>query len=187
MAGGPLAEMFMAHRRALLRYLRARGAGDEAEDLLQELWIKLGAGTEDAAINDLLAYLYRMAHNLMLDRRRSTVRRRLREQAYQDDVREPAGIADPAAGAERTLLARDRLRYIDRALSALGTRADSIFRRHRVEGVPQRQIAEELGITLSAVEKHLQRAYRAVAAAQRSYGEDGQTDPTHKEVQDDPR
>ena len=33
----------------------------------------------------------------------------------------------------------------------------------RVEGVPQRDIATQLGISLSAVEKDLQRAYRAIA------------------------
>lgn len=187
MADGPLAERFMIHRPALLRYLRARGAGDEADDLLQELWIKLDAGNEAAAIQDQLAYLYRMAHNLMLDRRRSAVRRQGREQVYHEAVRGSDGLSDDAPGAERTLIARDRLRHVDLALSALGTRADYIFRRYRVEGIPQRQIAEELGITVSAVEKHLQRAYRAVAAAQRRYAEDSATDPANREAEDDAR
>ncbi len=187
MTEGPLAETFMIHRPALLRYLRARGAGDEADDLLQELWIKLDAGNDGTTIHDQLAYLYRMAHNLMLDRRRSAMRRQGREQVYHGDVHGSDGMADDAPGAERTLIARDRLRHIDLALSALGTRADFIFRRHRIEGIPQRQIAEELGVTLSAVEKHLQRAYRAVAAAQRSYAEDGPTDPANREAEDDAR
>jgi RNA polymerase sigma-70 factor (ECF subfamily) len=56
-------------------------------------------------------------------------------------------------------------------LRSLGERTDYIFRRHRVEGIPQRDIAAELGISLSAVEKHLQRAYRAVQAAYREGGE----------------
>ncbi|WP_138921377.1 sigma factor-like helix-turn-helix DNA-binding protein, partial [Novosphingobium pentaromativorans] len=37
-----------------------------------------------------------------------------------------------------------------------------IFRQYRIEGQSQRDIAHELGISLSAVEKHLQRAYKAV-------------------------
>ncbi|HEY0324811.1 MAG TPA: RNA polymerase subunit sigma-70, partial [Allosphingosinicella sp.] len=36
MAGGGLEAVFLTHRAALLRFLRARGAGDAAEDLLQE-------------------------------------------------------------------------------------------------------------------------------------------------------
>lgn len=187
MTEGALAETFMIHRPALLRYLRARGAGGDADDLLQDMWIKLGSCNDYTTIRDQLAYLYRMAHNLMLDRRRSAMRRQGREQVYHGEVHGSDGMTDDAPGAERTLIARDRLRHIDLALSALGTRADFIFRRHRVEGIPQRQIAEELGITLSAVEKHLQRAYRAVSAAQRSYAEDGSSDPVNREAEDDAR
>ena len=32
-----LSAIFMANRAALLRFLRARGAGDDAEDLLQDM------------------------------------------------------------------------------------------------------------------------------------------------------
>jgi RNA polymerase sigma factor (sigma-70 family) len=168
MAGDALAAAFMTHRGALLRYLRARGAGEDAEDLLQELWFKLdGAG--DAVVSDPLAYLYRMAHNLMLDRRRAALRRQTREQSYHRDGAE----TEPAPTAERSLMAREQLDTVGRALAALGERTDHIFRRHRVEEVPQREIAAELGISLSAVEKHLQKAYRAVAAAHREAQADG--------------
>lgn len=156
---GALDEAFMSHRAALLRYFRARGASEEAEDLLQDLWFKLSA-VDLVAVDDPLAYLYRMAHNLMLDRRRAAVRRRLREESYQESV----GETDETPNAEHVLLARERLRHVDRVLAALGPRTDHIFRRHRVEGIAQRDIAAELGVTLSAVEKHLQKAYRAVAA-----------------------
>ena len=39
----------------------------------------------------------------------------------------------------------------------------AIFRRHRVDEVPQRKIAEEFGVSLSTVESDLRRAYRALA------------------------
>lgn len=161
---GALDEAFMVHRPALLRYFRARGASEEADDLLQDLWFKLSAAGS-VAIDDPLAYLYRMAHNLMLDRRRAAMRRRVREENYQGIV----GEADETPNAEHVLLARERLRQVDRILAALGPRTDHIFRRHRVEGIAQRDIAAELGVTLSAVEKHLQKAYRAVAATQAEF------------------
>jgi RNA polymerase sigma factor (sigma-70 family) len=165
MAGSVLAQAFMANQSALLRYLRARGAGEESEDCLQDLWIRAQA-IVDEGIGDPLAYLYRMAHNLMLDRYRATRRRQGRELAYRTDVE--GGDTDEAPTAERVLVGRDRLRQIDRVLAGLGPRTEHIFRRHRIDEVGQRDIAAELGITLSAVEKHLQKAYRAVAAAQRA-------------------
>ena len=47
--------------------------------------------------------------------------------------------------------------------SRSGTRPAAIFRRHRVDEVPQRKIAEEFGVSLSTVESDLRRAYRALA------------------------
>jgi RNA polymerase sigma-70 factor (ECF subfamily) len=166
LAGGVLAPAFEAHRAQLLRYLRARGAGEESEDCLQELWLRAALGNQ-GAVDDPLAYLYRMAHNLMLDRLRADSRRTRRETAYHSDVH-GNGEADKSPTAEDALLARERLRAIERVLAGLGSRTDHIFRRHRIDEIAQRDIAAELGITLSAVEKHLQKAYRAIAAARRA-------------------
>ena len=35
--------LFEQSRNALLRYVRAHGAGDAAEDCVQELWLKIAA------------------------------------------------------------------------------------------------------------------------------------------------
>lgn len=172
MAGSTLAQAFMANQAPLLRYLRARGAADDAEDCLQELWIRAEASS-DQTVADPLAYLYRMAHNLMLDRHRTAHRRQNREQCYRRDIQDSDGEADDAPAAERVLIGRERLRQVDRVLAGLGRRTEYIFRRHRVDEIGQRDIAAELGITLSAIEKHLQKAYRAVAAAQRAIADGG--------------
>jgi RNA polymerase sigma-70 factor (ECF subfamily) len=42
-----------------------------------------------------------------------------------------------------------------------------VFRRFRIEGVGQRLIADELGVSLTTVEKDLQKAYRAMIALKR--------------------
>lgn len=168
---GKLAQAFMANQGTLLRYLRARGAGEDAEDCLQDVWIRVQSGV-DQEVADPLAYLYRMAHNLMLDRLRTAYRRQNREQSFRKDVQGSEGDADTSPVAERVLIGREHLRQIDGVLARLGHRTEYIFRRHRVDEIGQRVIAAELGITLSAVEKHLQKAYRAVAAAQRAIADD---------------
>lgn len=153
----------------MLRYLRARGAGDDAEDLLQDLWLKIVAMTTESLVDER-AYLMRAAHNLMLDRARSASRRRAREEAYG----EPAN-AVTAPDALTGLIDRQCLTRVEAALDALGERTSSIFRRHRIAGEPQRAIADTLGLSLSAVEKHLQRAYKAIAelrVADRGAGDD---------------
>ncbi len=158
-----LSAIFLNNRPALLRFLRARGAGEDAEDLLQDLWLKLEA-KDLGPVADPLAYLYRMANNLMLDRYRSATRRERREQ----DWAEGAGgvMADPADAlpVDERMVLTHRLEEARAALAQLGPRVELVFQRFRLEGVGQKLIAEELGISLTTVEKDLQKAYRALLA-----------------------
>ncbi len=155
--------VLFSHRESLLRFLRARGAGDAAEDLLQELWIKASAFS--GPVNDPLAYLYRCANNLMLDRRRAEIRNARRDEAWVEATDAAEGAAAP--DSERALIAHETLREAEAALAALGERTDTIFRKFRLGGMTQPEIATELGISLSAVEKHLQKAYRALIHVRR--------------------
>jgi RNA polymerase sigma factor (sigma-70 family) len=163
---GGLEAVLEANRPALGSFLRARLRGDDgAEDILQELWIK--ARSIDAGpIAEPLAYLYRMAENLVLDRRRAGGRRNAREQEWTSSQIEGTleAPADAAPNAERILIARDMLRRVDARLDALPERTAFVFRSVRVEGRPQKELAAELAISLSAVEKHLQRAYQEIVA-----------------------
>jgi RNA polymerase sigma-70 factor (ECF subfamily) len=160
MAGG-IEAVFLSNREALLRFLRARGAAADAEDLLQELWLKVSAAPA-RPVAEPLGYLYRMANNLMLDQRRSEGRRKVREFEWTaPDAARPTGVPE-VTSAERVLAAREQVKAIEDALAALGERTEAIFRRYRLDGVAQQEIAREYGISVSAVEKHLQRAYRAL-------------------------
>lgn len=63
---------------------------------------------------------------------------------------------------ERGLIARERLREVQSTLAALGPRVELVFRKCRLDGLGQAAIARELGVSLSSVEKDLQKAYRAL-------------------------
>jgi RNA polymerase sigma-70 factor (ECF subfamily) len=52
---------------------------------------------------------------------------------------------------------------VEQLLRTLGPRKESVFRRARIDGVPQRRIAEELGISISTVESDLRIACHALA------------------------
>ncbi len=168
-AGG-LEAVFLANRPRLLAFLRAHGAGDAAEDLLQELWVKSSAAAT-APIAQPLAYLYRAANNLMLDRHRAKRQSDQREQGW---ARLGDGVipgSSDAPSSERTLIAREQLAAAEAALEGVGSRAATVFRRYRLEGVSQRDVAIELGISLSTVESDLRRAYRAMIDLRRTFDE----------------
>lgn len=162
-----LAATAIRNRPALLRFLAARGAGEDADDLFQELWMK-AHNVSSGPIAEPLAYLYRMADNLMLDRRRAAGRRVRRDDQWNAVAGGGSGEASDQPSAERMLLAREKLRAVDAKLASLGERTAAIFRRYRIDGIRQQDIAPEFGISLSSVEKHLQKAYTALASMQSS-------------------
>lgn len=150
-----LEAVYLANRDKLVRFMVARGAGDAAEDLVHDLWLKV-AGQMAGPIGNPLAYLFRAADTLMIDRYRARRQAERRDQAWTDD-RE---AAEPTA--HRAVAARQEVAAVARTLADLGLRKETVFRRARIDGVPQRQIAAELGISLSTVENDLRIACRAL-------------------------
>ena len=161
-----LEAVFLENRERLRRFLVARGAGDKAEDLLHEVWLKIAArdsGHGTGPVASPLSYLFRTADLLMIDRYRSArqAERRERDWSEAQDGAVP-GVSD-APSAERHLIGREHARLVAETLATLGPRVEAIFRRHRIDGVPQRQLAQEFGVSLSTVESDLRRAYAALA------------------------
>lgn len=162
--------VFLENRAQLLRFLHAHRAGEAAEDLLQEVWIR-ARDTQSGPIGQPLSYLYRIANNLMLDRYRSVRQAVRREQDWTDATGATVPGQSDTPDGERVLIARESLRQVQAALAALGPRAEQVFRRHRLEGVPQKQIADELGVSLSTVESDLRKAARALIEVRRKLDE----------------
>jgi RNA polymerase sigma-70 factor (ECF subfamily) len=158
-----LEAVFIANRAALLRFLRARGAGDDSEDLLQELWLRVRSAPA-GPIGQPVAYLMRAANNLMLDRHRGRLRARQRDQDWSDAGGPVEHDVADDPDAERILIGRDQLARAEALLASLGGRVDAIFRRYRLDGATIDQVALEFGVSRSTVEKDLQKAYRALLA-----------------------
>lgn len=152
-----LQRVVLNERGRLLRFLAARGMADDAEDVLHDLWQRVAAAPSQP-IADPLSYLFRAAENLVRDRRRSSVSRDRRHHDWHETL-----PGEEAPMGERSLIARERLREVQAALAALGPRVEIVFRRCRLDGIGQAAIARELGVSLSSVEKDLQKAYRALA------------------------
>lgn len=151
-----LEAIFAEMRPALVRRASAMGAGGDAEDVVQDVWLKLRS--VDGPVASPHAYLLRMVYSAVLDRRRGARRAAARDQAWLS----PANLDDDTvehADAERRLIALQTLQAVEARLTALGDPAAAIFRRHRIDGLTQRRIADEFGMGLSTVEKHLRRAY----------------------------
>lgn len=75
----------------------------------------------------------------------------------------------PSPSTETSLISREQLALVETAIAATGERPAAIFRRFRVDGIGQRDIATEMGVSLSTVEADLRKVYAALAAARRQF------------------
>ena len=172
-----LEALYSAHRGELLRFLTARtGSASEAEDLMQELWLKI-PNASNAPIANGRAYLYRMAQNLVLDRRSESDRRQRRERSWwldrTGDERDGMEPTDPARNAEETMLDREEAALLASAIGNLPQGARRVFELHKLQGMSHGEVAMELGISKSGVEKHMAVATRRLRQALTDCGFNG--------------
>jgi RNA polymerase sigma factor (sigma-70 family) len=172
MTDSGLYEAFLGIRPSLHRYLLRRGAReDEAEDILQEVSLTLLSG-KTGPVSETGGYLYRMTTNHFLIHRRGAGRRVRREEDWVGAHSGDPPDLDEQPSAEAGLIAREQLAILQSVIDRLPERTRAIFRRFRVDGETRPVIAADLGISVSAVEKHLARAYEAVATARLRLDED---------------
>ncbi len=146
---------FIAHRQELLAWFTYRLRDTHlARDLVQELFIRFIEAAPAAGVQDARAYLFQIARNMLADRARQQAVRRTDNVAHEDLAR----IADDAPGPEQTMAQRERLAELAAVLGELPELTQQIFVRHRVWDRTYEQVAAELGISTSTVQKHLARA-----------------------------
>lgn len=154
-----LAGLYRMHRAELLRFLVARtGNAAEAEDVVQEVWFKI-ADLQTGPIANGKSYLFRIAHNLVLDRVRERKRRHAREQSWSDTEHGPlppsGEVADGRRNAEQVLEERDEAARLASAIANLPEGARNVLRLHKIDGMSHGEVAAKLGISKSGVEKHM--------------------------------
>lgn len=129
----------------------AFGARHDAEDVLQEIWLRIG-GMIPRDIRHPDAYLTRMVANAV----NSCLRRDGRQEALRQEV---AAImaGDAAVSTERIVAGRQAVAAVEAALAALPDRTREVFLLSRVEGHTHRSIAAQLGISEQTVHYHIRR------------------------------
>jgi len=168
-AAGGLLSLLEVHRPELLRFLMARcGDADEAQDLLQDLWLKLSE-TRIGPVANGRSYLFRMANNLVLDRRRTQQRAMSRDRNWIGEQHGYAVAAeervDDAQPADDRIAAIQELSALKQAIAALPPGARRALELYRLEERGQSEIAAIMGISRSGVEKHLALAMKRLREA----------------------
>ncbi len=162
-----LMRAYLAKREDLIRYFAGRlRSRDAAEDLIQDLFVRVQALETGEAIENTSAYLFRLANNMMLDRLRSGRRSVEREGAWRraQGVEVAGQDVMDEASPEQAVAARERLRRTLAAIQSLPPRTRQAFQLHRLEGLSQEQTAQALGVSRKTVEKQVSAALRQLLA-----------------------
>lgn len=130
-------------------------AADLVHDLFLRFWERRAEPREDAR-----SYLMRSARNAAIDYLRSE---RVRAEFLARTAVEQ--IAAPVPNPHDVVAARQALSSVDAAIEALPERSRHVFLLNRVHGCSYSEIAAALGISASAVEKHMTRGLKAIRQA----------------------
>lgn len=138
----------------LRRFLRSRGrTRDDADDLIQEAFLRLELYCRNHKVCQPEAFLVRTVINLSVDERRSA-----RSRYVMAGRAEELALIDPHPEPDEVLATQQRLQRMKRGLQTLSPRTREVFLLNRLEGYSYPQIASQLGVTESAVEKHIAKA-----------------------------
>lgn len=166
--GSNISNKLFGEYEGLERFFQRRvGCRQEAKDLTQETFARLCRAADRDPVEQPRGLLFRIAHNLLIDRAR---RQKCRpDEKLSENPAEDGGSftqVDPL----RVLAARDDLEIVQKALAALSARCREVFILSRFGGLSYPEIAEELQISTSTVEKHMIQALGACRAALKAAG-----------------
>lgn len=163
----PLLAAYLERRANLVRFLAARaGSLAVAEDLAQELYLRLAGRDRAERVENPVALLYRIAINLMLDRARGEARATARDSAWRQVARTEVGGVEISEEppADEAAASAQRLRQLIAAVADLPPQAGRAFRLHKLDGLSHAETARAMGLSVKAVEKHVSAALKALTA-----------------------
>ncbi len=157
-----LEKLFTQHSSALHRYLlRKKCSPSLASDLVQETFLRIAQMDNLESMLRGPAYLFRIAHNLMIDHYR-----RYGERRFDND---PAAffdtLVDETSRPEEQAIGTLELEHLESLLERMPERTRDVFLLLRVEGMTHKETARYLRISTSSVQKHMAMALARIGKA----------------------
>lgn len=150
-----LDKLFRRHSMELVTFAHTRVGQPDAEDLVQEAYLRLLQHSDYAIIHNPRAYLYKIIANLGFDYHR---RASVRQQSIEFDDIELDSLISPLPSLEAFT---DGQLLLTKCLVALETLPDvyrHVFLLSRIDGLSHKEIAEALSVPQRTVERYCAKA-----------------------------
>ena len=155
-------QVFLSQRPQMEALVSRRvGCRATAADLVQDLFLRFWRRPL-VQVEELSTYLLRCAGNIAIDHLRSEGARVRVTESWLPEQQDHYSVEPQAA-----LEAGNDLRHVEAALRSLPERTRQIFLLNRIHGRTYAEIAKAMGLSQSAVEKHMMRALEACKASLR--------------------
>lgn len=147
--------LYRQYHRALRAFLARRSLNrDEVADVVQETYCRIHQAGAVDEIRNPKAYLFRVANNVWLNERK--LRRHEMERAAPD--LESLGVPADDPGPYRRVMGEQEFAVVRAALEELPRTCRAAFVMNRFESMTYPQIANELELSVSMIEKHISHA-----------------------------
>ena len=159
----------LKHQRALIAYLRKMlGSEQDVQDVAQDVYLKMYNVCNYQDIEAPRAFMLRTAHNTVIQRYRHDSRVPMESVADFDEL----GVHNNEPDFADQVDSKRRLAILAEAVEQLPPVCRRIFVMRKAEGMSQQEIARELGISESTVEKHAVKGMRRCREYLRERGVD---------------
>lgn len=148
----------LPHEKDLRARLRRSVPHQDLDDIIQEAYFRISRLTDVRQIRSGRAYFFTTARMLLLERIR---RARIVNIDAIADI-ESLQIATDAPSPERVTGGKRELDRVRRLIQGLPERCRKILEMRKVEGLPQRQVAEEMGLPEYTVENDVAKALKLI-------------------------
>ncbi|TAN71639.1 MAG: RNA polymerase sigma factor [Methylobacter sp.] len=150
--------IFLLHRKDLMQFLTYKvHCAETAADLTQETYLRIADHPDVGNIENMRAYLFRIANNLALDYLRSQTRQNKRDAGPVTE-----GIISCRPEPDDALSDRQQLEFLEQIIYDLPPKCRTVFLMSRVEGKSYTEISNELAISPRTVESHMRKALEQI-------------------------
>lgn len=154
-----LRDVLVADYEQFFRRLSLRlRSPDSAAEALHETYLRVGEPEAGTAVQSPKDYIFRAAINIAKNRRKA--------ESYRSTcggLETVLDIADDAPDPARVVEARSEIEALKHALAELPPRRRAILNAISIDGLPPREVAERLNVSLRTVETDLQQALQHCA------------------------
>lgn len=151
----PALMAFLDHETALKRFLsRILLTESDVEDVAQEAFIRAYSASATQDIQMPKAFLFRIAKNLAINERSRMWNTTTVFMGNAEEL-DSVGSNDSEVSGEDRLDSHRKIALLEQAIGQLPTQCRRVFVLRKIEGFSHKEIAAEVGISVSTVEKHI--------------------------------